>query len=67
MITQNVIIIINPHHNLKITLIIIMIITQTQLVAALTKILLFGLGSLSFYKNLITIIIIIIVITIIQL
>ena len=54
MITQNVIIIINPHHNLKITLIIIMIITQTQLVAALTKILLFGLGTppiiLSYYS-----------------
>ena len=68
MITQNIIItIINSHHNLMITFIIIMTITQTQLVAALTKILLFGLGSLSFYKNQITIIIVIIIITIIQL
>ena len=46
MITQNII---NSHHNLKITLINIMIITQTQLVAALTKILLFGLGTLLLY------------------
>ena len=66
MITQNIIItIINSHHNLMITFIIIMTITQTQLVAALTKILLFGLGSLSSYKNLIKITIIIITITVI--
>ena len=59
MITLNIIIIISSHHNLKITLIIIMIITQTQLVAALTKILLFGLGSvLLFYLITVTVTII---------
>ena len=59
MITQNIIIIISSHHNLKITLIIIMIINQTQLVAALTKILLFGLGSvLLFYLITVTVTII---------
>ena len=59
MISLNIIIIISSHHNLKITLIIIMIITQTQLVAALTKILLFGLGSvLLFYLITVTVTII---------